>query len=90
MEAARADGIDLTITDSYRNYDQQVDLAGPVVFLLGSEREGLPEELIAQSTSVATIALPAQTAADVDISTVNGSINTEFPMTITGRWGPKT
>jgi hypothetical protein len=26
VEAARADGIDLTITDSYRNYDQQVDL----------------------------------------------------------------
>jgi hypothetical protein len=26
VEAARADGIDLTITDSYRSYDQQVDL----------------------------------------------------------------
>ena len=26
VDAARADGIDLTITDSYRNYDQQVDL----------------------------------------------------------------
>jgi hypothetical protein len=26
VEAARADGIDLTITDSYRTYDQQVDL----------------------------------------------------------------
>ena len=27
VEAARADGIDLTITDSYRTFDQQVDLA---------------------------------------------------------------
>jgi hypothetical protein len=26
VEAARADGIDLTITDSYRSFDQQVDL----------------------------------------------------------------
>lgn len=35
-----------------------VDLGGPTVFLLGSEREGLPESLVAQSDEVATIMLP--------------------------------
>jgi RNA methyltransferase, TrmH family len=36
----------------------ELDLSGPVVFLLGSEREGLPEELVAQSNERATIPLP--------------------------------
>jgi TrmH family RNA methyltransferase len=35
-----------------------VDLAGPVTFLLGAEREGLPEELVADSNYLATIATP--------------------------------
>jgi TrmH family RNA methyltransferase len=37
---------------------QQVDLGGSVVFVLGSEREGLPEDIRAGSTERATIALP--------------------------------
>lgn len=36
----------------------EVDLAGPVVFLLGAERAGLPEELVAGSDQLATIVLP--------------------------------
>jgi len=36
----------------------ELDLAGPVTFLLGAEREGLPEELVAQSNYVVTIPLP--------------------------------
>lgn len=36
----------------------ELDLAGEVVFLLGSEREGLPEELAARSDQLATIVLP--------------------------------
>ncbi len=36
----------------------ELELQGPVTFLLGAEREGLPDELVAQSTSVATIPLP--------------------------------
>ncbi len=36
----------------------EVDLTGPVTFLLGAERAGLPEELVAQSNDLATIALP--------------------------------
>lgn len=36
----------------------ELDLAGEVVFLLGSEREGLPEELVARADERATIALP--------------------------------
>ena len=36
----------------------EVDLSGRVVFLLGSERDGLPEELVARSESLATIPLP--------------------------------
>jgi RNA methyltransferase, TrmH family len=36
----------------------EVDLSGPVTFLLGAERAGLPEELVAQSNYLATIALP--------------------------------
>jgi RNA methyltransferase, TrmH family len=36
----------------------EVDLSGPVTFLLGAERAGLPEEIVAQSNYRATIALP--------------------------------
>ncbi len=36
----------------------ELDLEGPVVFVLGSEREGLPEEIVAQSNYLATIPLP--------------------------------
>jgi TrmH family RNA methyltransferase len=35
-----------------------VDLSGPVTFVLGAEREGLPEELVADSNYVATIPTP--------------------------------
>ena len=35
-----------------------VDLSGPITFLLGAEREGLPEELVADSNYVATIPTP--------------------------------
>ncbi|MCY3600564.1 MAG: hypothetical protein OXN85_11425 [Gemmatimonadetes bacterium] len=36
------------------------------------------------------LVLPTGTDADVDIRTVNGAIDTEFPLTIRGRWGPKS
>jgi len=36
------------------------------------------------------IELPSGTNADVDIETVNGHINTDFPLTIRGRWGPRS
>jgi RNA methyltransferase, TrmH family len=37
----------------------QLDLSGgPVTFVLGSEREGLPEDIVAQSNYVASIATP--------------------------------
>ncbi len=35
-----------------------LDLSGPVTFLLGAEREGLPEEMVANSNHVASIATP--------------------------------
>lgn len=35
-----------------------LELTGPTTFLLGAEREGLPEEIVAQSNYLATIALP--------------------------------
>jgi TrmH family RNA methyltransferase len=35
-----------------------LELTGPTTFLLGAEREGLPEELVADSNYVATISLP--------------------------------
>ncbi len=34
---------------------QELDLSGPTTFVLGAEREGLPEEVVAQSDEVATI-----------------------------------
>ena len=34
----------------------ELPLAGPVTFVLGAEREGLPEEIVADSNYVATIA----------------------------------
>jgi RNA methyltransferase, TrmH family len=36
----------------------ELELPGPVTFLLGAEREGLPEELVADSNYLATIAIP--------------------------------
>jgi TrmH family RNA methyltransferase len=36
----------------------ELDLSGPTTFLLGAEREGLTEDLVAGSDAVATIALP--------------------------------
>jgi TrmH family RNA methyltransferase len=36
----------------------ELDLSGPVTFVLGAEREGLPEEIVADSNKVATIATP--------------------------------
>jgi TrmH family RNA methyltransferase len=34
----------------------ELDLSGPVTFLLGAERQGLPGDLVEQSHKVATIA----------------------------------
>jgi RNA methyltransferase, TrmH family len=36
----------------------EADLSGPTTFLLGAEREGLPEEIVAVSNYVASIATP--------------------------------
>jgi TrmH family RNA methyltransferase len=36
----------------------ELDLAGPTTFLLGAERDGLPEDVVAASDAVATIATP--------------------------------
>jgi TrmH family RNA methyltransferase len=36
----------------------ELDLAGPVTFLLGAEREGLPEKLVADSNYLGTIPTP--------------------------------
>jgi RNA methyltransferase, TrmH family len=36
----------------------ELDLTPPLTFLLGSEREGLPDDLVAQSHKVASIPLP--------------------------------
>ncbi len=36
-----------------------------------------------------TLNLPPGTSAEVDASTVNGSMSTDFPLTIKGRWGPR-
>jgi TrmH family RNA methyltransferase len=38
----------------------ELDLSGPTTFLLGAEREGLPEDIVAQSNKVATIATSGQ------------------------------
>ena len=35
-----------------------------------------------------TVALPSAASLEVSASTVNGSMSTEFPLTVTGRWGP--
>jgi TrmH family RNA methyltransferase len=37
---------------------EEVELSRPLTFILGAEREGLPEELVAQSHEVVTIPLP--------------------------------
>lgn len=37
-----------------------------------------------------TVTLPAGTNADVRASTVNGDIETDFPLTVSGRFGPRS
>ncbi len=34
--------------------------------------------------------VPQNISADVDISTVNGGVHTDFPLTVKGKWGPKS
>jgi RNA methyltransferase, TrmH family len=41
---------------------EEIELAGPTTFVLGAEREGLPEEIVAECDERATIPL----AADAD------------------------
>ncbi len=36
-----------------------------------------------------TVELPGDASLEVDASTVNGSMNTDFPLTVRGRWGPR-
>lgn len=36
-----------------------------------------------------TVDLPESASMEVDASTVNGSMNTDFPLTIRGKWGPR-
>ncbi len=36
-----------------------------------------------------TVELPAAASMEVDASTVNGSMSTDFPLTIRGKWGPR-
>ena len=36
-----------------------------------------------------TLDLPPEASLNVDASTVNGSMSTDFPLTIQGRWGPR-
>lgn len=36
-----------------------------------------------------TVELPSDASMDVDASTVNGSMSTDFPLTVRGRWGPR-
>ena len=37
---------------------RELDLSGPTTFVLGAERDGLPEEIVAESNYLATIELP--------------------------------
>lgn len=36
-----------------------------------------------------TLTLPAGVSTDVRASTVNGDLETDFPLTVTGKWGPR-
>ena len=36
-----------------------------------------------------TVTLPGSVNADVEARTVNGEIETDFPLTVTGRFGPR-
>ena len=37
-----------------------------------------------------TVEMPGDTSADVKASVVNGDIETDFPLTVKGKWGPRT
>ena len=49
----------------------ELDLPGPVTFLLGAEREGLPEEIVADSNYLATIPIPGP-AESLNVAVAGG------------------
>ena len=49
----------------------ELDLGGPVTFLLGAEREGLPEEMVADSNYLATIPTPGP-AESLNVAVAGG------------------
>jgi hypothetical protein len=61
---------------------------GPVFARLG--RSDWPGSLSYTTVNGSiTLELPADTSAEVHASTVNGGIESDFPLVVKGRWGPK-
>lgn len=62
---------------------------GNVHAVLGRVRENDSLRFETVNGSI-TLRMPSDLSADVDGSTVNGSIETDFPVTVSGRWGPRS
>lgn len=73
---------------STRGLAEASSVNGNVEATLGSSDWSGPVEFSSVNGRV-TVTLPANASADVRASTVNGDIETDFPLTVTGRFGPR-
>lgn len=62
---------------------------GSVEADLDSVPEGSRHHLATTNGSI-TLRLPGDVAGDFEAQTVNGGISTDFPLEVSGRWGPKS
>lgn len=73
---------------STRGVAEASSVNGNVEATMGSSDWTGPLEFSSVNGEV-TVTLPANADADVRASTVNGDIETDFPLTVTGRFGPR-
>ncbi len=90
-----ADGLESDVDVATVNGDIEVSTSGAaeastvngnVWASLGSPTEGMKFSTV---NGQITVELPSGVSADVHAGTVNGSIETDFPLTVQGRWGPR-
>lgn len=88
VEDAEVSTVNGNVEVSTRGVAEASSVNGNVEASLGRSDWTGPLEFSSVNGEV-TVTLPADASAEVRASTVNGGIETDFPLTITGRFGPR-
>lgn len=88
VEDAEVSTVNGNVEVSTRGVAEASSVNGNVEATLGRSDWTGPLEFSSVNGEV-TVTLPADASAEVRASTVNGGIETDFPLTITGRFGPR-